>query len=145
MEASVLSLPAYMVKDKKLYPSSARRVLIVEEHPEIVNLLYWVLKLEGYEAIATRGKDWIDQTIVSGNDFLAILLDLSREAWLNRDTIIQYLEERWTTYHYGKPPLVILTTSVTTDKQIDGYPVIRKPFHLRELLAKIESVASQSL
>ncbi|TMC21659.1 MAG: response regulator transcription factor [Chloroflexi bacterium] len=126
MELSVLSLPAYMAKEKQ-HTSSARRVLIVEEHPSIVNLLYWALKLEGYEAIATPGKDWIDQTIVSGNDFLAILLDLSREAWSNRDT-----------------PLVVLTTTPNTDRHIDGYPIIRKPFHIHELLSKVESFTSQS-
>jgi len=143
MELSVLSLPAYMAKEKQ-HTSSARRVLIVEENPSIVNLLYWDLKLEGYESIMTPHKEWIDVTMLICNEFLAILLDLSREAWSNRDTIIHYLEERWTTCHSGKPPLVVLTTTPNTDRHIDGYPIIRKPFHIHELLSKVESFTSQS-
>jgi len=71
------------------------------------------------------------------------VLDLSRESWFNRNVVIQDLEERWSIFHADKPPLVVLTTFLSTDKQINGYPLVHKPFHIGDLRATVELVASR--
>ncbi|TMC21422.1 MAG: response regulator transcription factor [Chloroflexi bacterium] len=136
------SLAMRIVREKQPRSFSTRLVLIVEEHPDIVDMLQWTLKLEGYESIVAQGQDWIDQMIISGNNFFAILLDLSKEAWLNRAIIIQQLEQRWSSLHPGKPPLVVLTTFVNTDKYTHGYPLVHKPFHISDLRAKVKLAAA---
>ncbi|TMC15742.1 MAG: hypothetical protein E6J34_21275 [Chloroflexi bacterium] len=145
MELSVLSFPVSMVRETKQRSSVARRVLIVEQQPSIVEILHWALKLKGYEISEVSGKDWIDQTLVGDNDYLAIVLDLSIESWFNRDAIIQCLEQRWNTFHTKKLPLIVLTTVSGTERSLNGYPIVRKPFHIGELLAEVELLASQNV
>jgi len=117
-------------------------VLIVEEHAAVIDMLRWAFRLEGYETVVAESENWIEQLIVRGNDFSAILLDLSSRSWLNRDAAIQRLEKRWRSFHYRKLPLIVLTTSLSAERHVNGYPLIHKPFHVGELLAKVESVVS---
>lgn len=145
MASSVLSVPVCMVRETQQCSSIVRRVLIVEQQPSIMEILHWALKLQGYATSHAEGKDWIEQSLVDGDDYLAIVLDLSIEAWFNRDAIIERIEQRWNTFHTGKPPLIVLTTITGTEHSLNGYPLVRKPFHLGELLSEVKLLASESV
>lgn len=140
MEATMPSLLECMER-KNNHSSSLRRVLIIEEHAAVIDMLRWAFRLEGYNTVVADSENWIEELIIRGNDYSAILLDLSNRSWLNRDTIIQCLEKRWRVFHYRRLPLIVLTTSLSAERHVHGYPLIHKPFHVGELLAKVESLA----
>lgn len=142
MWPSALSSSGHVKRSDTQDHSSPQSILIVDKHAHIVNILNWAFKLEGYETVAIDDQSLIGQTLAQERYFSAILLDLSRNLWLNRNAIIQFVEEQWHTFHYGDPPLIVLTTTPCTYKYVNGYPLFPKPFHIEDLLAMVRSVVS---
>ncbi|TMC21747.1 MAG: response regulator transcription factor [Chloroflexi bacterium] len=142
MRPSVLSSSVHLKRGNIQDYSSPHCILIVDKHVGIAKMLNWAFTLEGYDSVAIEDQSWISQALAQKHHFSAILLDLSRNLWLNRDACIDYIEEQWSTFYYGNPPLIVLTTTSTPDRHVNGYPLFHKPFYVGDLIAKVKSLVS---
>lgn len=117
-------------------PVSARRVLVVDDDPDIRELLVSVLSDDGYEAASARdGRDALEVLDRWRAD--VILLDLMMpvmDGW----TFAARMKEKWTI------PIVVLSAATEVKKhaaQLGAVDVIPKPFDIETLLPLIARVA----
>lgn len=110
-----------------------KKILVVDDEKDIVQLLYDELTIEGYEVYtATTGKEAIEQIKISPN---LILLDINMP---NMDgyTVCEKIRD------YVSCPILFLTARTQEQDCIRGFRAgaddyITKPFHIDELLERI--------
>ena len=112
-------------------------VLIIDDAPGIREMLRWALELAGYRASAICNGPgalvWADHAMQSGDSPALILLDLTNLS-LNDVTFLHRFRARWDV----APPIIILTTSAKIHDDLAGTErVIRKPFHICDLLSEV--------
>lgn len=117
-------------------PVSGRRVLVVDDDPDIRELLVSVLSDDGYEAASARdGRDALD--VLDRWPADVIVLDLMMpvmDGW----TFAARMKEKWTI------PIVVLSAATEVRKhaaQLGAADVIPKPFDIETLLPCIARVA----
>ena len=117
-------------------PVSGRRVLVVDDDPDIRELLVSVLSDDGYEAASARdGRDALE--ILDRWPADVIVLDLMMpvmDGW----TFAARMKEKWTI------PIVVLSAATEVRKhadQLGAADVIPKPFDIETLLPMIARVA----
>ena len=117
-------------------PVSGRRVLVVDDDPDIRELLVSVLADDGYEAASARdGRDALD--VLDRWPADVIVLDLMMpvmDGW----TFAARMKEKWTI------PIVVLSAATEVRKhaaQLGAADVIPKPFDIETLLPCIARVA----
>lgn len=125
--------------------TNLRRVLLVDDDPEVVRVLTDALVQEGYEALtATEGDTAID--VVRGEQLDCVLLDIalgqSAAAARGSDDGIEVLKK---IREESKVPVIMLTgTDVEVVKVValnlgaDDY--VTKPFGAREVVARVGAV-----
>jgi len=112
------------------------KILIVDDEKNIVNILKFNLKKEGYEIVeAYDGKEAIDKTFSEKPDL--ILLDVMLPIY-DGFTVCKKLRERVQT------PIIMLTAKEEEVDKVLGLELgaddyVTKPFSPRELLARIKS------
>ncbi len=121
-------------------PQDSAYVLIIDDASGIREMLCRALELAGYRASAICNGPgalvWADHAIRSGNSPALILLDLSIPS-MNDGTFLQQFRARWNV----APPIIVLTTSAKIHDDLAGMErVIRKPFHICDLLSEVEKV-----
>ena len=120
---------------KQAFPPS-RHVLVVEDNVTIADILCQALKLAGYRATAHAGGEaWIDNAMQSEDPPALVLLDLDNPE-TNGAAFLHQLRVEWN----PAPPIILLTTSKEIHDELAGERVVRKPFHIRDLLAEIHKV-----
>jgi len=127
---------------------SAPHILIAEDHPAIQDLLRWALGFAGYRTTACAGGQaaftQIDQATQTGDCPALILLDLSIPD-TNALDFLHCLRMRWYNACGTPPQIIVLTTSKKVQEDLSPLErVIRKPFHLRDLLALIQQAIPYS-
>jgi two-component system OmpR family response regulator len=117
-------------------PSSRPRVLIVDDDPQIVDLLSATLRFAGLEiATATNGKDALEAAVHDAPD--VIVLDVMLPD-LDGFEIVRRLRSSGTT----TPVLFLTARDATTDKvaglTIGGDDYVTKPFSVDEVVARVQ-------
>ncbi len=100
-------------------------------------MLCRALELAGYRASAICNGPgalvWVDHAMQSGDSPALILLDLSIPP-VNDGTFLQQFRAKWNV----APPIIVLTTSAKIHDDLAGTErVIRKPFHIGNLLSEV--------
>jgi len=120
-----------------IFPPVGRRVLVVDDDPDIRELLVSVLRDDGYEAASARnGKDALD--LLETFDADVVVLDLMMpvmDGW----TFADRMRERW------EIPIVVLSAATDLSrhaKRLSATDVVPKPFDLDTLLPRIARVAA---
>ena len=117
-------------------PVSGRRVLVVDDDPDIRELIVSVLSDDGYEAVSARdGRDALE--VLDRWPADVIVLDLMMpvmDGW----TFAARMKEKWAI------PIVVLSAATEVRKhadQLGAADVIPKPFDIDTLLPCIARVA----
>lgn len=117
---------------------SGRRVLVVDDDPDIRDLLVSVLIDDGYEAASARnGREALD--ILDSFPADAVILDLMMpvmDGW----TFAEHLRQR-----DRRPPIVVLSAATDVRRhaeKVGATDVIPKPFDIEMLLPRIARVTA---
>jgi CheY-like chemotaxis protein len=110
------------------------RILVVDDHPDILRLLICLLETAGYAVItATRGDDALEQWQAHQPDL--VLLDINLPG-MTGDTVCHVIKTSSST------PVIIMTGQAVTEIQLsqrvpgaDGY--LLKPFDVMGLVEQI--------
>lgn len=124
-------------------PTSARpmtnKVLLIEPNVTLADMLSYALTLAGYQVVVAAREAEISCTkLMVGTPPAALVVDLYEPG---EDPIAQLcrLRARWS----EAPPMIILTASQhVTEALASTERVIRKPFHLSDLLQAIQQAAN---
>jgi two-component system response regulator VicR len=119
----------------------AKKIMIVDDEPDTVDLVKLVLETEGYETSAAySGQDALDKISVERPDL--VLLDIMMphlDGWAVRKEIVENEDTK-------NIPVVMLTAKAQPlDKMIGLHVVgvtdyITKPFGLQELVDRVKKV-----
>jgi two-component system, OmpR family, response regulator VicR len=123
--------------------SRATRVVVVEDDPEMINLVKLILKKEGFEVVgAMGGRDGLD--VIEKNDPDLVLLDLMMP---DIDGWEVYQSMKASDKLKNIPVIIITAKAQSIDKvlglhiaKVDDY--ITKPFSPGELVASVRRVLS---
>ena len=112
-------------------------VLIVDERPDICDLLHKALTLVGYRVTAVAGREgWLDDAMQSDDPPALVLLDLS-DPFIDAVTFLRDLRARWK----ASPPLLVMTTSKHIyDELVTVERVVLKPFRVSQLLNAVQQI-----
>jgi DNA-binding response OmpR family regulator len=117
-------------------PVDRDRILIIENHPAIADMLCWTLELAGFHAtVVERVEASLESILQSSDPLVLVLLDLS-VSLVDAQSFMETLHEHWNI----PVPIVILTTNKELQSAFPAYRVILKPFHIHDLLAAIQEV-----
>jgi CheY-like chemotaxis protein len=118
-----------------------KRILVIDDAPDILALVQAVLEQEGYEVFtAIDGRSALEQILIMEPDL--ILLDLFMPV-MNGYEFIEQLRQR--DQHNGSIPIMLLTAHKLTQDECERLGVVgylQKPFRRRELLHKISGLLS---
>jgi two-component system alkaline phosphatase synthesis response regulator PhoP len=118
------------------------RILLVEDELNIARPLQFNLEQEGYEVCSTpSGKEAL--ALYGRESFDLIILDLMLEEMDGYEVARQVRQKD------QKLPIIMLTAKSTVEDRIHGLELgaddyIIKPFHLRELLLRVERMLKRS-
>lgn len=117
-------------------------ILVVDDDPNIVEILEFNLKHEGYKVLCAT----------SGEEALALLKDTPVHLLL-LDVMMSGISGYKTAEAYratgGNKPIIFLTARSSENDMLTGFSVggddyIRKPFSLKEVLARVQAVLRRS-
>jgi two-component system response regulator VicR len=121
-----------------------KRILCIEDEPQMIDLIRLILENEGYEVIgANGGQEGLDRMRRERPDL--ILLDLMMPEMDGGDVFHRMKEE----VELRDIPVIVVTAKAAPIDQVlwinvakvDGY--VTKPFGPRELVESVEKVLSQ--
>jgi two-component system phosphate regulon response regulator PhoB len=121
-------------------PTTAPRILIVEDETDLAELIAFQLRQEGYQAeIAGNGRLGLERALASPPDL--IILDLMLPEMLGSEVCRNLRKESKT----AATPVLMLTAKGEEIDRVVGFEVgaddyVVKPFSLRELLLRIKAL-----
>ncbi len=120
-----------------------KRVLVIDDIGVILDLVEFLLQKGGYEvATATDAASALAQIEKITPDL--ILLDIMMPDISGYEFIAQLRQHQ---NHYASIPIMLLTVKEHTPEEVEQLGVagyLRKPFHQKELLGKIEELLSDT-
>lgn len=120
--------------------SMREKVLIVEDEPEIVQVISASLEKAGFEPIAAGDGPQALQRLIE-HDLKLIVLDLNLPGMDGMEVARRIRKT-------SDAPIIMLTARVTNQDKLQGLrwadDYVTKPFNLQELLARIQSVLRRS-
>jgi DNA-binding response OmpR family regulator len=118
-------------------------VLVIDDIGVILDLVKSILQMGGYDVVtATDAASALAQIEKTKPDL--ILLDIMMPNISGYDFIVQLRQRQ---NHYAAIPIMLLTVRKHTPEEIEQLGVagyLRKPFHPKELLSKIEELLSDT-
>jgi CheY-like chemotaxis protein len=128
---------------------AAPHILIVADLPTTRELLYWALQLTGYRTTACIGEQaaltWINKAMPSGDIPALILLDLGIPCTDDAENFLCHLRTQWHDACGVLPQIIVLTTYKNVQEDLmPGERVVRKPFHIQDLMALIEEMIASA-
>ncbi len=125
---------------------SGSLVLVVEDHPATQNVLSSVLDLQGYQVVcAANGQEalqWLEKAHQTGKRPAIILLDLFMPV-MNGADFLAGMRASWPDT-VPLPPVILSTVDQGNHDDLACAEVLPKPFHIRDLLAKLKLVLAQT-
>jgi DNA-binding response OmpR family regulator len=115
--------------------SAPKRILVVDDEPDILEFLQIILQEEGYEVVTSQKSAYLEQLHNGGLPDL-ILLDVLLSGRDGRE-IVKYLKRKPETQHI---PIIMFSahpSAEETARQAGADDFLAKPFHIDVLLAKI--------
>lgn len=116
-----------------------KRILIIDDEPDILEVLSFILSSKGYEVLKARdGREALNSLRTLTPDF--IFLDLEMPV-MNGHELCQHLKRD---ARLKKVPIVILTACSLSERELEGLRkmqvegIVRKPFELNEILSSIQ-------
>src|SRR5438876_12091909 len=110
-------------------------VLVIDDHPTILEMLSWALSFQGYQpACATNGQEaleWIKNALQTGQYPMVILLDLHMPV-MNGTGFLASLHAQWDA-PVPLPPIILLTVDKDDHSHLAFDDVLIKPFHIPDL------------
>ena len=116
--------------------SKQKKILIVEDDPDIVEFLQELLKLEGYTIVTTDKAEYVEK-LYAGNLPDLILLDVLLSGKDGRE-IVKQLKRQEETKHI---PVIIFSAHPSAEKtarEAGADDFIAKPFEVDELLEMLK-------
>lgn len=119
------------------------RILVVDDEPDLCEILCFNLESEGFEVERAFSAETALQMIGQGGGFSLILLDVMMERMSGFDMARQMRSNGDNT------PIIFLTARGTESDQLDGFAsggddYITKPFSFPTVLARIKAVLKRS-
>jgi len=115
--------------------STPKRLLVVDDEPDILEFLRVILEEEGYEVVTSVKGDYLEQLHNGGLPHL-ILLDVLLSGKDGRE-IVKYLKSQQETKHI---PVIMFSahpSAEQTSRRAGADDFLAKPFDIEVLLAKI--------
>ncbi len=115
--------------------STLKRILVVDDEPDILEFLQIILQEEGYEVVTSDKGDYLEQLHDGGLPHL-ILLDVLLSGKDGRE-IVKYLKSQQETQHI---PILMFSAHPSAEqsaRQAGADDFLPKPFHIDVLLTKI--------
>lgn len=111
-------------------------ILVVDERLDIRDMLQHGLTIVGYRVATLAQEAWTDHIALSYDPPALVILDMSDPS-VDVVAFLRDLRRRWTT----TPPILVMTTSPSIYTKVEEVgQVVLKPFRIRDLLEKIQSV-----
>ena len=118
-----------------------KKILVVDDEPQIIKILEEFLTKKGFEVIASLGGERIEEILAGDNAINLIILDMKMPQ-TSGIAILRKMEEM-----NIKIPVIIFTGSIDMKKRLaeikelgyDSQDAIYKPVNLNELLDKINA------
>ena len=123
-----------------------RRVLIIEDEPDIAEGLRYNLEREGFKAVvAETGEEGLAAALDEGGPPALILLDLMLPGMSGTELCRRLRREAAT----RRTPVIILTARGSESERVAGLDLgaddyVTKPFSVRELMARVRAVLRRS-
>ena len=116
-----------------------KRILIVEDEPEIREMIRYVLEPQGF-AISETDNAQEARRLMNGSDYALILMDWMLPGRSGLDFTKELKQKNRTS-----PPIIMLTARADESDKVEGLDsgaddYITKPFSPRELVARINAV-----
>lgn len=121
---------------------SNQRILIVDDEPKLVRLVWEVLTATGFEVIASgSGREAVKKVAIEQPDL--VLLDVVLADELDGYEVARQVRE------FSDVPIIMLTARVEETDLLSGFDAgaddyITKPFSSKELLARIHAVLKRA-
>ncbi len=115
--------------------NTSKRILVVDDDPDILEFLQVILEEEGYTAVTSDKGEYLEQLHNGGLPHL-ILLDMLLSGKDGRD-IVKYLKSQQETRHI---PVIMFSahpSAEETARRAGADDFLAKPFSIDVLLAKI--------
>ena len=125
-------------------------VLVVEQNPAIQDMLCWALELAGYSPIVQTPENvvnnWRNHQMLTNEKIALLLLDVSFPWEREGMEFLRTLRAYWAASDGVVLPIIILTTSEQMYQKLfeQGEQVEKKPFHIGQLIARIQSLIQLS-
>ncbi len=117
-------------------------ILVVEDHAATQNVLSSVLDLQGYQVVCTangqEALEWLNEALQTEHPPAIILLDLFMPV-MNGADFLAAIRAHWTSEELI-PPVILFTVDQGNHDDLACAEVLPKPFHIRDLLAKLKLV-----
>lgn len=114
-------------------------VLLVEDHAATRQVISAVLDVQGYQVVCVShglmALQWLQEALLTGRKPAAILLDLVMPVMNGADFLAQ-MRALWPIPE-ARPPVILMTVDLDDHDDLACTAVVPKPFHVRDLLAKL--------
>jgi two-component system KDP operon response regulator KdpE len=121
---------------------STQKILVVDDEPKLVRLLWEVLTATGFEVVSTRsGREAVSLAALEQPDL--ILLDVVLADEVDGYKVAKQVRE------FSEVPIIMLTARIEEDDLLSGFDAgaadyITKPFSSKELLARVRAVLKRA-
>ncbi|HZU65948.1 MAG TPA: response regulator [Ktedonobacteraceae bacterium] len=115
--------------------SKKKKILVVDDEPDILEFLQVILEEEGYNVLTSQKAEYLEQLHNGGLPDL-ILLDVLLSGKDGRE-IVKYLKQQEETKHI---PVIMFSahpSAEQTAKEAGAEDFLAKPFEIDELLEKV--------
>jgi len=122
-------------------------VLVVDDHPAILDMLSWMLYFHGYQPVCVangqEALEWMKNALHTGQYPEAILLDLFMPV-MDGTHFLLSLRDCWTN-PVPIPPVILLTVDKSNHDHLACSDVLLKPFHIRDLCERLKRINRKEL
>jgi two-component system KDP operon response regulator KdpE len=121
---------------------SEARILVVDDEPKLVNLLYEVLTASGYTVLSARSGEKAIELIAKEQPDL-VLLDIVLSKEVDGFDVSRRVRK------FSDVPIIMLTAKVRESDLLRGFDVgaddyLTKPFSSKELLVRVQAVLKRA-